>query len=130
MLHKQEEKPWTTKNLIVTTAMTSPPLSKWCFWLQLSTSLSERISLLNLNTRRTNAPVSIIKGSDMKGLPSSLKDKAFKLSPLYSEDGRLRVRKLHYRGCLLIATISIYYVHKYAPDYDVHYAVLVNTLFV
>lgn len=62
----------------------------------------------------------------MKGLRSL---KGFKLSPLYSEDGHVKVRKLHYRGCLLIASVCIIYVHRYAPDYDVHYAVLVNTLF-
>lgn len=54
--------------------------------------------------------------------------KGFKLSPLYSEDGKVKIRRLHYRGCMIIAYICVVYVHRHAPDYDIHYAVLIGIL--
>lgn len=43
---------------------------------------------------------------------------------------RVKVKKVHYRTCLFLASGMILCFHYYLPEYESHMAVAVNLLFV
>jgi len=55
--------------------------------------------------------------------------KGWKIIHLTCPKQRLKVKRLHYRILLFCGGIIFYVVHHYAPDYEVHVAVALNTMF-